>query len=90
MVLQGNMMVRYHQATQKLFSVIQPEVHQPEKRHAFEVGDTNPRTMAYLAEDEDSMRAVEERKGVLHLVQGWIQQAQPEKVPCCSSFCIPI
>ena len=40
--------------------------------------ESDPRFMQYKI--ESTQAEVEERKGVLHIVQGWIQQKQPEKV----------
>ena len=68
----------YHRATQQLCSVIQPCCSKPESRHEWLEDDPNPRVMRYW--ENGSNNEGEERKGVTHLVQGWIQQAQKEKV----------
>lgn len=54
-------------------------VDKPEKRHEWVVpGNDNPRIHRYKI--AGSGEEVEERKGVLHLVHAWIQQAQKKKV----------
>jgi hypothetical protein len=73
------MLSSYHQHTQYLFSQVQPMVDKPEKRHEWVVpGNDNPRIHRYKI--AGSGEEVEERKGVLHLVHAWIQQAQKKKV----------
>jgi hypothetical protein len=51
---------------------------QNDQRYDVGTDESNPRFMRYKIESTQS--EVEERKGVLHIVQGWIQQKQPEKV----------
>jgi hypothetical protein len=41
--------------------------------------ESDQRFMRYKIESTPESEA-EERRGVLHIVQGWIQQKQPEKV----------
>ena len=49
-----------------------------DRRHPFKADGVNdPRVMKYISVDDGEH---EERGGVTHLVQGWIQQNQPEKV----------
>ena len=55
-----------------------------------ETDESDPRFMRYNI--ESTKGKAEERRGVLHLVQGWIQQKQPEKVsitfvPICWHYC---
>lgn len=75
---QGPQLEMLHISTQKLCSVIQPSCSGPELRHAWNANDVNPRVMRYKV--PGSTETAEERKGVFHLVHGWIQQRQKEKV----------
>lgn len=75
-------MDRYHEATQKLCSILHPVTDGFAKRHVFESGDKDPRVLTYRADYFDE--ELKERKGVLHLVHGWIQQGQPSKVSIIS------
>ncbi|KAF8677824.1 hypothetical protein AX14_004777 [Amanita brunnescens Koide BX004] len=65
-----------HVETQALCSVIQPTRTGPELRHEYNLAEPNPRVMRYVV-GEDGEK--EERKGVFHLVHGWIQQVQKKK-----------
>ena len=51
--------------------------------------DIDSRLMRYQTlspEDDESYLNAEERKGILHLVQGWIQRGHPEKVSILASL----
>jgi len=72
------MLPSFWESTQKLCSVLQPSCSGPELRHLWSQDDPNPRVFTYKVKGSD--QEVEERKGVIHLVQGWIQQAQKKKV----------
>ncbi|KIL56340.1 hypothetical protein M378DRAFT_17157 [Amanita muscaria Koide BX008] len=74
--IMGNALHSFHESTQKLCSALQPTVTGPEIRHDWSQDD-NPRVMRYTVEGSD--KQAEERKGVIHLVQGWIQQGQKDK-----------
>ena len=69
----------YHEATQKLAASLPPHVPSTDKRHQGAKGDISedPRLMRYSTA---AGCETEEQRGVLHLVQGWIQQRQKEKV----------
>jgi hypothetical protein len=66
-----------------LCSVVQPKLDIADQRYdsaANAEGDADAHLMRYRLRSQDS--DVTERRGVLHLVQGWIQRLQPTKV-CC-------
>jgi hypothetical protein len=74
-----------------LCSVVHPKLDVSDQRYetaAESEPDADPRLMRYKIESEETAATSEgeERRGVLHLVQGWIQRLQPEKV-CCRSNC---
>jgi hypothetical protein len=60
-----------------LCSCLHPKL-QNDQRYDVGTEESDPRFMRYKI--ESTQAEVEERKGVLHIVQGWIQQKQPEKV----------
>jgi hypothetical protein len=70
----------FHESSQRLAATIQPSCKGPETRHDEDWSDDDPfaRVMRYNVTDSD--RLMEERKGVIHIVQGWIQQGQKNKV----------
>jgi len=91
--------VAYEESTQKLCSIIQPCVPESDVRHRYgvqaesseaedEAEESDPRVMSYpIGSGEPEQKL--ERCGVHHIVQGWIQRAQPEKVSTVTrSFCI--
>lgn len=80
------MLTSYHERTQHLFHHAQPIVTKKERRHLFEdQDDQNPRINTFY--DHASKMNVEERKGVLHLVQCWHQQGHPNaRVPYSPLF----
>lgn len=79
---QKDLLYLFHVETQALCSVIQPTRTGPELRHEWSLKEPNPRVVRYKV--EGSNKKNEERKGVFHLVHGWIQQAQKKKV------CLPL
>ena len=82
------MLALFHEATQELCSVIQPKRRSGDVRHTWEEEEEeeeNPRIMRYRL--ETSAGEEEERKGVLHVVQGWIQQAQKGKASTIDHAC---
>jgi hypothetical protein len=76
------MLKLYHEATQMLCSCVHPKLDQGDHRYDTQTEESDPRFMRYeiQSKDQSGPSEAEERKGVLHLVQGWIQQKQPEKV----------
>jgi hypothetical protein len=73
------MLTSYHERTQHLFHHVQPVITGPEKRHLFCEDDENPRVNTFY--DLGTQMNIEERKGVLHLVQCWHQQGHPNVSP---------
>ena len=73
------MLTSYHERTQHLFHHAQPVVTGTEKRHLFDEESPNPRVNTFY--DHASKMYLEERKGVLHLVQCWHQQGHPNVSP---------
>lgn len=68
----------YHEATQQLASVLPPHLPTFDRRHHYQAGEEgDPRLMRYTSEEGHQ---VDEQRGVIHLVQGWIQQGQMRKV----------
>jgi hypothetical protein len=66
-----------------LCSALHPTVEPKDKRYLWTPDESDPRLMRYEVESADQgsdYLAAEERRGVHHLVQGWIQQGQPKKV----------
>lgn len=59
-----------------MFHHLQPVITGPEKRHLFDQNEQNPRVNRFL--DKKTGAIVEERKGVLHLVQCWPAQGHPD------------
>jgi hypothetical protein len=78
--VQRNMLASYHEMTQRLCSVLQPSCAGPEIRHDWSKTERNPRVLRYDVEGSEEREEREERRGVTHIVQGWIQQGQIEKV----------
>jgi hypothetical protein len=80
----------FHECTQTLCSKLQPVMPKSDTRHQYNVNNgKDPRVMKYKydvgtgASYQDNgqtgiMRS--ERAGVVHLVNGWIQQGQSNKV----------
>ncbi|KAG6816069.1 hypothetical protein H0H87_008862 [Tephrocybe sp. NHM501043] len=75
--LNNKVVKRYHEATQTLCSVVHPHIIRHDVRHPIDKEDHEPRVMRY--KNLDDMNEKAERCGVLHLVHGWTQQAQPNK-----------
>jgi len=78
------MLTSYHERTQHLFHHLQPVINGPEKRHLIDYGEKNPRVNRFL--DRKTMKHVEERKGVRHIVQCWQQQGHKVSLFVCFSF----
>jgi hypothetical protein len=82
-ILQGDLLTSYEEATQFLASTLHPSLEGKDSRHPITEDMDNPRVMRYEIDDDEEEQegsTKEERCGVIHIVQGWIQQAQPEKV----------
>lgn len=68
-----------------LCSKVHPKLDAEDQRYqttATDEPEVDPRFMRYKVNSEEASTTLEgeERRGVLHLVQGWIQQSQPNKV----------
>lgn len=82
--------MRCHESTQTLCSFLQPICPNSDIRHQYDSNDKgDARVMRYdqevgtggsYEEDQNEEAYHEERRGVHHLVCGWVQQAQAEKV----------
>jgi len=80
------MILRYHESVQILASVLQPEMALQDARHELTFQDQDPRVLEYQnKQDPMNPTVVQERRGVLHLVHGWQQQGQREKV---GNYCL--
>lgn len=73
------MLISYHERTQHLFHHYQPSVNGSEKRHLINMNEENPRINTFW--DKKKKKRVEERKGVLHLVQCWHPQGNTKVSP---------
>jgi hypothetical protein len=81
------MVLRYHESVQILASVLQPEIALQDARHELTLQDHDPRVLEYRnKQDPMNPTVVQERRGVLHLVHGWQQQGQREKVCGCHLY----
>ena len=81
--LQVNLLQRYHEAVQELSADLHPVVPTADHRHQLSLSPetSNPRVMRYWDRTDPHNPVVKtERIGVHHLVHGWQQQVQPEKV----------
>lgn len=81
----------YEEAFQMLCSIMQPCVPPLDMRHHYhmkdsESGSDDPRVMEYKIDGENGEEIRLERCGVHHIVQGWIQQGQQDKVSEC--YCL--
>jgi hypothetical protein len=82
-ISQPNMLRRYHEAAQELSADLQPVTPPSDRRHEMAVSpdNDNPRVMRYRDRTKPRKPLLkQERIGVHHLVHGWKQQGQPEKV----------
>ncbi|KAF8221758.1 hypothetical protein L208DRAFT_1382128 [Tricholoma matsutake] len=80
--LHGDALKLYHEATQILCSCVHPKFEKDQRYNMKPKELLNPRLMHYQIQSNQASGTseAEEQKGVLHLVQGWIQQKQPEKI----------
>jgi hypothetical protein len=87
---QPNTVKLLHESTQMLCSRLQPVMPKSDTRHQYDEDNCkDPRVVQYKynvgtgASYQDNGNVgitEEERAGVIHLVSGWIQQRQPQKV----------
>ncbi|KAF8235452.1 hypothetical protein L208DRAFT_1376516 [Tricholoma matsutake] len=79
--LHGDTLKLYHEATQMLCSCVHPKFEKDQRYNTKPKELLDPCLMHYQIQSNQAAGTseAEERKGVLHLVQGWIQQKQPEK-----------
>ncbi|KAF8227783.1 hypothetical protein L208DRAFT_1379628 [Tricholoma matsutake] len=79
--LHGDTLKLYHKATQMLCSCVHPKFEKDQRYDTKPEELLDPCLMRHQIQSNQASGTseAEEQKGVLHLVQGWIQQKQPEK-----------
>jgi hypothetical protein len=79
---QKEILQRFHEATQMLCSKIQPKEDSTQRRHGTEDNNHKDRRLTRyetVGEDGQGQGSIEERKGIHHIVEGWVMAGHKHK-----------